>query len=222
MFPELQRTRFITENYNTLRGLIIVPGGFGIFLFGAWGLWLQQVFLPRDLSYWTAFSIQFLLYCLLIGCVFGLIRLITKYYDRTFGKIEYKDNRAEQKQTVWMFLIVLCSVGAAFDTAFHWPISVTGLLIAILFFIRWWSLERLPIHYLVVALLMALISIFPSIDNQLYQQWLSYKNEFYTSLIYVLIGPLIMICGILDHLILVRTLAPQIKESEDETKWKRG
>jgi len=220
MLPELQRTRFITENYNTLRGLIIVPGGFGIFLFGAWGLWLQQLLMPHGLSNNAAFIIQFILFCLLMSCIFGLTHLITKYYDHTFGKIEYKDNKAEQKQTVWMFLIVLCSVGAAFDTAFHPPVSVTGLLIAILFFIRWWSLERVPTHYLVVALLMALISIFPSIDGQLYQQWLAYKNEFYTSLVYVLIGPLIMICGILDHLILVHTLAPHSKEPEDEAKWK--
>lgn len=40
--------------------------------------------------------------------------------------------------------------------------------------------------------------------------------------VYMLLGLLIIICGVLDHIMLVHILAPDTKELEEKTKWERS
>lgn len=181
----LARIRYITRNLDSLQGLRMVP--FGLFLLAAGFGWLgDQGDFTLSLP---AFVLTLFLYWLL-----------GRYYARKFGRV--KPLRAELVKNTLLSLavILLMWVASWLDYWLNPPVSIFGLTLAVLLFAWWWLDEqRIRFHYALMAGLVALISLLPLIG--IGEGWQIIEPM--GSLFHLLIGGIVLIGGILDHLILV-------------------
>jgi hypothetical protein len=183
---ELKRVKWMTENYNHLQGLRIAPLGLWFWAFG-FGWFGRQ----GDCTYsLPAF----------LGIAF-LMALIGRYYDRRFGKVKQEVNLVKGFFLVMAAFAVIW-FAAYIDFVLDPAVSLTGLAMAFLMlvtFVRPRQIVR--IHYLIMAGLIIVISFLPLTGLSSGGEILQAPGTAFA----LLIGSILILGGILDHFILVRS-----------------
>ncbi len=191
---DIRQLRFVTENYPNLQGLRLVP--------------FALLFLAKPL---TSVLDSTLAFVIALALAFSLFFAIGEYYKRTFGRVQRR-SRSRARDLVLILLF-----GAGFfaalwiDEKFQPPFSTIGLLVALLFagiHLRSRVKRR---HYAVLALLFLMLSFLPMIGllttGDLFGKGAPI-GELVLGLTYLLVG-------ILDHLLLVRSLSPLPVEQDE-------
>lgn len=179
----LNRIRFLTENYNELQGLKHIPVGIVILLIAFTPLLMNDV----NLSIWVYFAIVGLL---LVGTTFANQR-ITAHYAETYGVVGASNQCSEDIawSVVGIGLFVL-------EIALGIPIGLTMLVLALYYIIKWHRSAGLCPHYLPIAGVFLLSSLAPLLTDDPFTVYL------------VITGVILIIIGWLDHRVLVSTLNP--------------
>jgi hypothetical protein len=117
--------------------------------------------------------------------------------------------QALDKITFYFMLII----GANhIDNAWDLPISMTGLVIALWFFIIWWSTSAFRTHILVIALFTAVISLLPIAGLNSFSTFFLPFHGGYP----LVLGLFLTVAGICDHLVLLHTLRDLRRVYHDE------
>lgn len=201
---DLKRVQYIAANYYYLQGLKIVPLGIIFVVWAAMrgGLIQSNEWIYEFLSVW-GFAIGFGLY--------GFIQL---FYDRVYGRAGFEMCLPEPGKRLASFArmtaIVVALIGAAMlDQWLQPPVLLFGLTIAGLMLVYYWPRRDFAMHYMIMALLIAAASLLPLIsmltgDGSLKPAVASFA----------MVGLVFIVGGILDHLLLVRTMRP-VSEARD-------
>lgn len=199
---EMQRVRVVTANYNYLQGLRLVP-------FGVW-LLLNAIidagwYLPAWIPDWLIVGTY------ILGPFVALVLywLIGRYYNHIFGYVQPMQSASTSK-LAWKWNVVIIVSATVWLVSFlqrpSLSISVTGLLLAGMCLINWWQMKSFSTHYFFVAVALgaasglALLSLWNDVP-------IASK-----SLLLVLLALYFILRGIIDHLLLVRTLKPVLGE----------
>ncbi len=189
----MHRIRFITENYEALQGLRIVPIWTGLLFVSLLRLAFPDGGIIRS-------------FLILFSLVFAIIMTVwvDGYYKRYFGTVK----RHGSKVSIWLNWIVVVFFAAMFvDVFLQLPISILAL-IAALFMAYLWHVSRglLP-HYPILAILFGLIAIMP----------IFLPTETRYDAMQLLVGIIFVFTGILDHRMLESSLHPHKDDDDDDT-----
>lgn len=213
--PDLERVRFVTENYEQLKGLKMLPFGPMYLAFAAF-YWSQ--------SLWTT----------LLGVLFflggaSLRPVIDRYYERKFGHVDPRPPMSQRTLTmalaaifvVFVVLIMLNNTGyvdvSGYLDAFgrfmftqQLPVNVP-LLASVAIYLVLFGLYRrelrFRVHYVVLSVLAVGASFLPLLGV------LAGPNGHIT-ILFVFTGVFVTVGGIFDHLLLVRTMRPLPEEDD--------
>ncbi len=191
----LKYLRHITANYFCMQGLRMVP--FGIVLI------ITAVSSPEwwpELANWAPLP-----HLVGIAIAFVLFKVIGGYYERTFGHVQ---SMSRSNYFWWGYGSALAAILLSFviDAKLHPPVNVLGLTFAILILVYWGVMGSFQTHYIIMATLLAGISLLPL-------QGVAVNS----AIILVVVGSIYIIGGLLDHLVLVRTLKPLPEEPHGPT-----
>lgn len=191
---DLKQIQRITRNFEYLQGLRQVPFAILFLVIAIWraGWWPW-------FDKWHPIS-SFLL----LGIIIFASWRIGKYYERSFGKVK-KLNSSQRNEIIGGLFVVggIFFVGWL-EQLWRWPISGTGLFIATLLFAYFVMTDRFRIHFLIMAIVLALLSLLP-LANFLSVEQLSFWSPFGTIGVAIL-GLLWLIGGLMDHWYLIRSL----------------
>jgi hypothetical protein len=197
---DLKRVQFVTANYASLQGLKMAP----------LGLWLC-LGAARSFGWVPWYT---LIASLLALCVAGgLWLLIGHRYDHDFGRVRPTPQKAHQVLRTGI-LVVLVSfpwllILSFVDGALQLPVSTVGLAVAALLFLwLWQSARRLQKHYLVVAALIAIVSLLPLLG-------ITSTGRLFRGVLGATFGTSLIATGVLDHRQLVCTLGALPQERDD-------
>jgi hypothetical protein len=201
---DLERIRYVTKHYQELRGLELVPVSLFLFGWAAYDVgWIR-------LTGWV--GNEWVLGPISISVVLLLMWLITRLYDRVFGRIVPEPRRnmdsKDGRFRPWGFGIV----GAVLLTQHRPEVSYVGLLMAIYLGLMY-GRRRDARHWLALGILSAVMSLAPLIDSSLYPS--ATVREVAIKLV---AGVGVLAAGTIDHLTLVRTLGPLRREGEEESR----
>jgi hypothetical protein len=187
---ELDRIRYITQTYEALKGLKMVP--FGLFM---------MVIAFRDLGWtWLGETGDCTYTAPLLVMLVGLYFAIDKYYSRTFGVV-----RVQPKSSPLVYGLILMSIffgAVAVEVAVKPPISLIGLTIsALLIYVG--SRTRRG-YYIAAGVVMAGISLVPLLpgSNRSFGTFGFWWN--------MLFGVTWTVLGVVDHWMLVRAMKPTV------------
>ena len=183
---DLKRIEQITRNYEALQGLKILPLGL-YFLILALG-WLGE---QGDCTFTLP---------ALIGALI-LYGLIGKYYQRRFGQVKPLQRNLGKEILVLIVAFVVFWLASYFDYSLNLSINLVGLTIAaglILVFSQ--PSQRFRIHYLVMGVLVALISLLPLMGISRGGEIIQPPGPVFN----LLVGLVIIVGGIFDHYLLGR------------------
>ena len=191
---DLRRLQFLTENYTHLQGLRLIP--FGV------------AFMAKPLIWGPQLDKAVLLGLMTVAVV--LFYWIGLYYKRTFGRVQRRRS-AQLRDTLAVVLFFAAVVASlSLEERFQPPVSLLGLSMAALFvYIYRCSAGQRP-YYLAVAALFASLSLVPLLGiarpDEIFGRpgWLGD----------IALGAAYLFVGILDHLLLVRSLKPLPEESD--------
>ena len=191
MKKNLERIRLVTENFHYLKGLLSLPLGF-IILFSAGGQagW-WSLFIPGKWGYVEGATLLVLI---------GLYWWISRYYHRTFGRVEYTSSPS-WKVVIWLFVVF---AAVLVDGTSNVPVNMLGLAFAGIYFAIYTAWKE-RIYYLVFSVVLAIVSLLPLLPGiaRTDALWGVTSAAFAFTL-----GAGILVIGVLDHLLLVRTLPP--------------
>jgi ribose/xylose/arabinose/galactoside ABC-type transport system permease subunit len=129
-----------------------------------------------------------------------LYHLAGRYYERSFGRVQRANRRAAEVLIVGLAMTAFVAA-SGIDASAEPPVSVTGLVMAgFLFMVHATSGSSYRRHYLLLASGMAGLSLMPLIWPELGHN----LNRMLTGAY----GLAFVVGGLLDHLVLVRTLKP--------------
>lgn len=198
MMKDLEKARFITKNYQALQGLVLVPLGGFMVIFGIGRLLGIPGFQQGDCS----------LMLIAFPIVIALTLAARKYYRQRFGEVR----RETSKKESWL---VLGSVGGWFLLSMldmtllgNLPVSFTMLGFALFFAMIAYASDGRRLHYYFLAAGLVFIAFLPLLDvvgkmDLFSGQW--HGNLF--------VGAVLIIGGLLDHRLLVHTLTPAEAQS---------
>ena len=184
---KLTQMRFVTENYEMLQGLRMIP----------FGVWFLAMALGEftDIGFLQQGRLDYSLILLL--AVGGLYWWIGQYYARSYGTVTHLPKSLGQKvMSVWPLLLFV--VGIVVDIWLMLPVSFLAITLSIYFFVPF--IQALPlvrIHYALAGLALLLLSFMPLFVGP------SLKMQFFapTGAYFLLgLGLALMMAGILDHL----------------------
>lgn len=193
---KLRQMRFVTENYELLQGLRMVP-------FGLWFL----VMAVGDLAHIPALQQGRLDYpFLLLIVVGGLYWWSGVYYVHTYGRVRQRAKSMGQKLLAgWPLLLFVA--GIAIDVLLELPVSFLAIALSFYFFVPFMkALPLLRVHYAFIGLVMLGLSLMPLFVAG------SLKLEFFApSGAYFLLGMglALIVAGVLDHLWLRSVMQPE-------------
>ncbi|MBX3056645.1 MAG: hypothetical protein KF770_09250 [Anaerolineae bacterium] len=191
---ELQQIAWITRNYDHLQGLRQLPFG------------LMFLFIAIDKAgWWPRFSIwQPLSGLAVLGLCAAAYWWIGRYYARTLGQVEPLPGHGRRTGLAAAIFLVLFYIAGAVEISRSWPFSASGLVIAGGLIVYYWQNGRYRPHYLILAALMALVSLLPLTGALPPEQVHFFGPE---AVIGALLFALITIAGgLVDHWLLIRTL----------------
>lgn len=182
---DLPRVRFVTGQFCSLQGLRIVPIGLYLVLFAAG--WLGR---QGDCT----LQLPAILLALALYLAAG------RYYERRFGRVQRASQRAVEALIVVVALIAFVAAGAL-NAAGQLPVSMTGLaMAAFLFAVYAAHGSRYRWHYAVLGAGMLVLSLLPLVWKQ--------PGLDLDRVLLGAFGLAYVVGGMLDHLLLVRTLKP--------------
>jgi len=193
---KFRQMRFVTENYELLQGLRMVP-------FGLWFL----IMAVGDLAQISALKQGRLEYPLLLLIVVGgLYWWSGVYYAHTYGRVQQRAKSARQKLLAgWPLLLFIA--GIIVDVLFKLPVSFLAIALSFYFFVPFIkALPLLRVHYALIGLVMLFLSLLPLFVAE------SLKVEFFApSGAYFLLGMglALIVAGVLDHLWLRSVMQPE-------------
>ncbi|MBN2392823.1 MAG: hypothetical protein JXR84_18980, partial [Anaerolineae bacterium] len=177
---DLERMRIIAAHYCSLQGLRMLP----------WFLWLLLISAVNPILGLPQGQLDY--QCLLvipgIAVPWVLSKWIGAYYDRAYGRVESlpPHNRPVEVLANILF-IVIAYIGFAIDTSKWLPISVAGLIMAAAFMVGWWKADRLPVHMLVLAVVLVVLSLLPLAGIPADGHWSDLWGGFVDSIVLVII-----------------------------------
>ncbi len=195
----LKQLLFVTRNFHYLQGLRTVP--IGLFLVAQSAGW----FGPQGNCTWSLPAFV---------AVFGLYWLIGKYYDRAFGRV-VRAREERQREGMFSLVILAAFFGSIWlDAALNWPVSVVGMMLAAGFLGTYVISARsgghdFRLHYVALAALMAGVSVLPALR-------LAPRYQLFgptSAPLLIALGLIITVGGLLDHVLLSRSLRPLPEES---------
>jgi len=193
---KLTQMRYVTENFELLQGLRMVP-------FGLWFL----IMAVGDLAQIPALKQGRLDYPLLLLIVIGgLYWWIGAYYARAYGQVNQRAKSAGQKLLAgWPLLLFIA--GIAVDVLLELPVSFLAIALSFYFFVPFIkALPLLRVHYAFIGLVMLCLSLMPLFVTG------SLKLEFFApSGAYFLLGMglALIVASILDHFWLRSMMQPE-------------
>lgn len=200
---DLMRIRYVTEHYEDLKGLSLLPMSLFFLALVAYDRrwigppsWLAHGPLPAL----TGFVIAMVL--------MGIINVL---YDRAFGLIvPSKHKRSESgKHEHWIWGGVYGLV--AMLNSMRPEMSLLALGVSVCVFSSWWH-RREAKHLLAFGVLIAGMSFAPLLDGALRMLYSSGTTWDITVNLVIAAG--LLVIGTIDHLTLVRTLGPIRQEEE--------
>ncbi len=197
---DLKRVTSITKLYPRLRGLRAIP--FGIYiLFSVTGAGARLL---------NTNSLMPLL-LIFVACI--LEWPIGRYYERAFGKVQPTSDQQYYEKIGSVILMVAIIVAISVDTAANPPISLLLLIPTIIYLSNGLTSYHAR-YYLGAALLCAFASILPLLLSVPVSEL--YYTGPHSRAFMVALGSLMIILGLLDHLLLIRTLKPLPQESDEQ------
>ena len=200
---DLKRVRFVTENYHNLQGLKMVPLGLWFVAAGAgdagWWPWFFKTGRPVS-------------HLLGLGLAWFLSWLIGRYYKYNYGQVQPSPQTQRKGRLVTIVGLPALLIALAVDWSMKLPVSLVALLITAYFLTAYLcSSGRFRKHYVVIALLFAGLGLMPLLLRvPLSDRIWGPGGVMFT----LLLGLGLIAGGILDHLLLVRTLKP-LPEASD-------
>jgi len=191
MKENLERIRSVTSNYNYLKGLLSIPLGL-YFLLAAGGIagW-WSLFIPTQEGY-----PELVIFVALGGLYWGLVQ----YYKRTFGRVDHSSGN--QKKVIFFWFIAIAAI--VINNLFNLPVFLLGLAFAGMYFSFYISLKR-RVHNLILGVAIAAVSCLPLVsDIEPADKIWGHMGAAFC----LVLGGGMMIIGLLDHWLLVRTLPP--------------
>jgi hypothetical protein len=188
---DLQQIRYVTQNYNNLQGLRLLPIGLWLLIEG---LFTAECAIPT----------------LLIALV--LTWLIGVYYKRQFGQVHAMNSPSWKSCLIAVLVLAALAAATAADYYLGLPVNLLGLTMAFGLFWVWLQPAYRPrLHYLVVAILVAALSLL-----QLFG--ISSGHATQPSMLAGSIGILmvLLVGGLFDHLLLVRAFKALPEEESHE------
>ena len=198
MTTDLQRIRYVTENFAFLQGLRSLPLGLLFLLFAA-GMAGWNLFVPAQVG--------FLEGVIILAC-FGASWWIGTLYKRRFGRVERKRSRA------WDYVIVIAATVIAVEIDLYASLPVDLLSLTLSGFFIWMYVDwKERIHYLVIGTVLVGVCLAPLLPSAGFdgRLWGEGGAAFIAAMCLGLI-----IGGLLDHRLLVRTLPPAPEENLDQ------
>ncbi|HSR49339.1 MAG TPA: hypothetical protein VLV83_00845 [Acidobacteriota bacterium] len=193
---DIERLRFVTENYTQIQGLRLVP--FGLF------------FLAKGLG-GEAFTDKWVLFPSLLAA-FLLFFLIGRYYESRFGRVRRKTSCLVKDALAAGLTLILITAGVQLENSYDLPFNLVALVVGGLFFyIHLHSVGRRS-HYGWLALLFVLLGLLPATG------WVTAEQIFApqpTIGDFMLAGAYIL-GGVLDHRMLARSFPPDPDEESDD------
>ncbi len=192
-----QKTRWITKNFENLKGLLVVPFGIYFLFLAAWN-YLELGISPtgKDIG----------IPSVMIILTFLAAIVIDRYYSREMGRVKSTNN-------IMIFLLILF-IFAAFvlvdyldlfiNSKLKHPISFTSIGWAILFAVPFFA--RKQTVYIVFSLALLLLAFLPTIGLTPYKMVFSDQAGVWG---YLVIGLGLIFCGLVDHYTLIKLLPPQ-------------
>jgi len=200
---DLNRMRIVVVHYRSLQGLRMLP----------WWLWMLSLSAVNPLLGLPQGRFDYQCLLLAPGFVVAwlLSHLIANYYERAFGRVE--GLASHDGGAVWLrgiLLVILIYVGFFIDTLRWLPVSVSGLILAGMFFTLWWRSDRILTHHLVTAVLCAGLALLPLFVVPVDRHW----HDFFGGFALSIVGSVVLILNsLLGHIILVRNLKILSEES---------
>jgi hypothetical protein len=204
-----QQVRLLTRHFHDLQGLLQVPFGVLFLVLFVLAAWLPST--PKEFpQHGPAYTRLLLWAALAIGLgwvvAFVAMRLTRAKYERDFGSVELGPRRRW-----WFFLIgsigpfiLLYPINYDKDlwlaTGKAMPVNVADFVLAAGLLIYWWYMGRSLHHYLVLAGIGIALGLASALGLTP-ATWLWHVREM---LLYF--GVATIVGGVLDHLVLARTL----------------
>lgn len=148
----------------------------------------------------------YLLFVMLIGACL-LYFVIENYYERRFGWVQTFSLNRKQAIAVATLMVVLVVVGSI-NLAFQPPIHMIWLVWGMSLTAIYWRERHSRMHYVATGVLVSALSFIPLLGIS--RTELGYE----TSGLMLFLGILYVVGGVLDHLLLVRTMKTLPEEDD--------
>ncbi|MFO7539122.1 MAG: hypothetical protein R6X32_13850 [Chloroflexota bacterium] len=195
----IERIEYITQNFNLLQGLRVVPFGLFILVDAAAYAWLPWYRIWRPLTPLALF-----------GLAVALSILANGYYSRHYGEVRPLQQPSSRLEAATLLAgVVLMVIGGALDRHYQLPLSLFGLAMsAFLLGALYLFNGTLRLHYLALAVIVAALSLLP-LTGIVAAAHLFGPDGHYGQ---ITIGLGLIVIGLGDHLLLARTLSPLPEE----------
>jgi hypothetical protein len=199
-----QKTKWLTENFENLKGLITVPIGIVFLLLAFWNA-LQLGITPggKDIG----------LPMLMITLAILSTILISQYYKKKFGKVKPLVQYQIRSAVIVVAFLILYFFSKFLDAYIsmrvNHPVSIESLMWAIFFIIPF--LTRKQTIYLVFSILFIILALLPAFGLLTYESVFDPETGVWG---YLLIGLAMIIGGMVDHFTLVSILPATAGEVE--------
>lgn len=190
---DLERVRYVTENYRGLQGLRTIPFGFLFVILGAVMAVKPTWFVDTPL----------LLVLLLVGVLLSRLiePLIQGYYERRFGRVE-PDPEQTRREWRWSIIwFVAFMVGNILNLSLSLSILIWAMPLLVYTLMRYWPKRRYAMHQIAGVLVVGGLML------------LVFLNIIGWAAFFVACGLIEIGTSIIDHMLLVRTFKPVPGES---------
>jgi hypothetical protein len=187
---DMQLLRYAVASYSSLPGLRMTPYGFYILV---WTVLAKQLLPVPD---WLAQLAQATSGLWLVPIFAVVYILVHRYYQRAFGRVSPLVRSSRR------FWLTLLGMGLALMTAIfvdknlRLPVMTFGLTLSAIVFVSLWPKRPYSLHYLVMAGVVAGISLLPL--------WGVFQPDQYATVGLLGLGTICLLGGIIDHLLLLK------------------
>lgn len=204
MVRDMDRMRYVAANYERLQGLLTAV--IGLFLLGTGMLELVPWWAPGSI-------VPLLLDLAFFGALIALYLKAWSYYKRTIGQVRYNVVSRRDWLVGAAVLFYLAAIFVLPDRG--QPVYWSQLLLGLMLFVLMWPERRHRAYYLVVAASIAASSFLPllGILPEPTRDAIIYHNALDPARIVprITVGLGLVIVGLLDHVLLIRSLPPASK-----------
>ncbi len=221
MTNERKEIEYVTKISHDGYGLpMAIWGLIGLFP-PVWGFIISPLLASLNISNDTIDTACLLSLAFFIVLAIYLTVLSLKFYRRTYGRVRIEKNEMRKMELrYWLYMIPVITAftaGIWADKNIHPPMSVSLLCLAGFSFVFWFEKGRgISNHQLWLGILILLLSLFPLLVFERREEVYGFSLLEYATLLCGILGLIVTIEGVFDHLILTRTLKSLPKEEEYE------